>query len=225
MTQPWSERCVHCHSFRGPVVETAAPTVTAAGPVTVAALSPTSATITWTTNEDATSYVEYGVTTATGVAGGAAPVKAHTVTLAGLTPVTTYVYRVRSSDAYRNVMLSPLRTFTTPDANAPPAPTLVRTPGQSASEDALTFTMRWNTVSAPDGHPVEYRMVLAEDPGFAAVIIDTGWTTATSRTATLSTHSPNGAYWWRVMARDAVHGTPSPWSAVETFYAWDDRDE
>ena len=92
-------------------------------------------------------------------------------------------------------------------------------------EYELTFVMRWNPVTAPDGDPVQYRMVLAEYPNFTSVVIDTGWISQTSYTATLSTWSPLGTYYWRVMARDAVHDVQSPWSTVDSFYAWDDREE
>jgi hypothetical protein len=224
MTRTWNESCDHCHTFRGPAVETVAPVIAYGGDVTVSGMTPTSATVTWRTNEDSTSYVEYGLTTPNRVAGGD-PGLQHSVTIPDLTPGTTYVYRVRSSDQYRNVLLSPLATFTTPLANAPAAPVLVHTPGQMAPQDEITFVMRWDPVTAPDGDPVEYRMVLAEFPDFSGVVIDTGWVSQTSYTATLSTRSPLGWYHWRVMARDAAHDVSSPWSSVESFYAWDTRSE
>jgi hypothetical protein len=139
-------------------------------------------------------------------------------------PGTTYVYRVRSSDQYRNVMLSAPSSFTTALANAPLAPSVFHTNGQSVMGDWLTFTMRWSPVTAPDGDPVEYRMVLAEYPDFSWVVIDTGWVSATSHTATLSTHSWLGNYYWHVQARDAVHDIVSPWSSTDWFYAWDERE-
>jgi hypothetical protein len=90
--------------------------------------------------------------------------------------------------------------------------------------DDLTFTMSWSAVTAPDLDPVEYRMVLSEYPDFRNVVIDTGWIGATSHTADLSTWSALGLYYWHVQARDAVHGTTSPWSAADEFYCWDARE-
>jgi hypothetical protein len=223
MTLAWNESCDHCHNFGAPAVETAPPAIAYSGAIRVAALTGTSATIAWGTNERSTSQVEYGLTTPNRVATGA-PGWTHSVTLSDLTPGTTHVYRVRSSDDYRNVMLSQLLSFTTPLANAPPAPAVFDTPGQVGPADAFTFTMAWSPVTAPDGHPVEYRMVLSQYPDFRTVDIDTGWTAATSHTADLSTYSALGSYYWHVQARDAVHDVASPWSSVDEFFAWDDRE-
>jgi hypothetical protein len=121
-------------------------------------------------------------------------------------------------------MLSPLASFTTLLTSAPGAPVPMDTPGQMGPADFLTFTMRWSPVAAPDGDPVEYRMVLSEYPDFRNVVVDTGWIAETSRTADLSTWSALGLYYWRVQARDAVHGVTSPWSLVDEFYCWDARE-
>jgi len=66
--------------------------------------SESSATISWTTDEAATSQVQYGATDAYG---SATPVDealttSHSVTLAGLEPDTTYHFRVKSKDAIGN---------------------------------------------------------------------------------------------------------------------------
>jgi hypothetical protein len=223
MMQPWNESCDHCHTFKAPIVETVAPVIAYGGDIVVGGVTPTSVTVTWKTNEKSTSYVEYGEGTPSRVAGGETGLQ-HSVTITGLTAGATYVYRVRSSDQYRNLFLSPLATFATSLANAPPAPVVQHTPGQMGPADALTFTMRWNPVTAPDGDPVEYRMVLAEFPDMSGVVIDTGWISETSHTAALSTWSALGNYYWRVMARDAVHDVWSPWSSIDMFYAWDSRE-
>jgi purple acid phosphatase-like protein len=79
----------------------------------VSALSATpafdgSATVTWTTNEPADSRVDYGTTTSLGQsATDAALVTAHSVRLTGLTPGTTYNYRVRSADGSANATTAP----------------------------------------------------------------------------------------------------------------------
>jgi hypothetical protein len=82
----------------------------------------TGATITWTTNEPATSRVAYGP--AAPNYGQATPldgtlVANHSVTLSGLTPATLYHFMVESSDALGHGASSPDGTFTT--ASAPPA--------------------------------------------------------------------------------------------------------
>ena len=67
----------------------------AAGPITG-----NSATITWTTDEAATSLVEYGTSDTYGsTASVAGHTVSHSVQLTGLTPETTYHFRVLSTDA------------------------------------------------------------------------------------------------------------------------------
>lgn len=74
-----------------------------------------SAVVTWTTNEAATSQVEYGTTTAYGSLSPLDPnlVTAHSVSLSSLARRTTYHYRVRSKDAAGNEAISGDYTFKT----------------------------------------------------------------------------------------------------------------
>ncbi len=82
--------------------------------VAAGSISDTTATITWTTNETATSVVNYGLTTAYGsTASIAGYTTAHSVALTGLTPQTTYHYKVTSVDASNNSAQSADYTFTT----------------------------------------------------------------------------------------------------------------
>jgi glucose/arabinose dehydrogenase len=83
-------------------------------------ITSSSARITWTTDEPATSQVEYGTTTAYG---SATPVDStlttsHTVLLSGLAAQTLYNYRVRSSDAAGNLRVGANLTFTTTAASS-----------------------------------------------------------------------------------------------------------
>jgi hypothetical protein len=108
--------------------DTVAPTISN---VSVASTSPSSATITWTTNESATSQVEYGTTSDYGSSSAlhSSLMTTHTVTLTGLTAETTYHYRVKSKDACGNEASSNDNTFTTvwgigsPDDTPPSIPT------------------------------------------------------------------------------------------------------
>ena len=69
----------------------------------------TSATVTWTTDEAATSTVAYGTSAGslTGTASAPGTSTSHTVTLTGLTESTTYYYRVTSADGAGNSTTSP----------------------------------------------------------------------------------------------------------------------
>ena len=75
----------------------------------------TSAVIIWTTNEPATSQVEYGLNTDYGsnTTIDTNLVITHSVTLTGLASNTTYHYRVKSEDAANNLAISDDYTFTT----------------------------------------------------------------------------------------------------------------
>ncbi len=77
--------------------------------------SRTTATVTWNTDEPATSQVEYGLTTAYGslTTIDTNLVTGHSVGLSGLTRRTTYHYRVRSKDAAQNEAVSGDYTFAT----------------------------------------------------------------------------------------------------------------
>ena len=80
-----------------------------------------SAAISWTTDEAATSRVDYGTSpdALTEFVSEPGFVSAHDVSLTGLAPATTYYYRVTSADAFGNAATDPAppaapRSFTTP---------------------------------------------------------------------------------------------------------------
>ena len=74
----------------------------------------TSTVITWTTDEPATSQVNYGTTTSDGIASSSATlVTSHSITLTGLTASSTYDFQVKSVDAEGNTSTSSNQTFTT----------------------------------------------------------------------------------------------------------------
>ncbi|MGH2472486.1 MAG: S8 family serine peptidase [Candidatus Limnocylindria bacterium] len=93
-------------------IDTVAPVITS---VNAAAITHEAAKITWTTNENADSQVEYGTTTAYGstTAVTSTFVTSHAVNLSGLNPTTPYHYRVKSRDGWGNLTISGDFTFTT----------------------------------------------------------------------------------------------------------------
>ncbi len=86
-------------------------------------ITPTGATITWTTDEPATTQVEYGMTTAYGNLTSINPalILNHSQALTQLVPNTQYHFRVRSVDAAGNLAISQDMTFAT-------APTMLPQP-------------------------------------------------------------------------------------------------
>lgn len=89
-----------------------APTISA---IASGSITGSGATITWTTNEAATSRVEYGTTTGYGsqTTLDSNLVTSHSVNLTSLTANTTYHYRVKSRDAANNETVSADYTFIT----------------------------------------------------------------------------------------------------------------
>lgn len=114
--------------FNGTAAQLQAWVATAAGPDTTApvisgvaasGISSSSATITWTTDENSDSVVEYGTTTSYGsTASNPSMVLNHSVGLSGLSASTLYHYRVKSKDAANNTATSGDFTFTTLAAGA-----------------------------------------------------------------------------------------------------------
>lgn len=95
------------------IVDIALPMISA----TNASANQTAATITWTTNEAASSKVEYGLTESYGnvtdETDTATRVTSHSVVLTGLTCCKTYHYHVKSKDAADNEGIGDDFTFTT----------------------------------------------------------------------------------------------------------------
>jgi hypothetical protein len=95
--------------------------------VSAASVTSSQETIAWTTDEPATSQVEYGLTTAYGSQTmlDSSFVTAHSQTISGLLPGTAYNYRVKSPDAAGNLSASANFTFTTPPLLPPPTAGLI----------------------------------------------------------------------------------------------------
>lgn len=89
--------------------DTTAPAISSLQVITTS----TTGTVTWTTNEAATTSVSYGPSTAYGFT-ATAPLSStsHTVNITGLTSGNTYHYKVTSADAAGNIATSTDGTFT-----------------------------------------------------------------------------------------------------------------
>lgn len=116
----------------------------------------TSATVTWTTNESATSVVRYGKTTAYGsTSSGSGTRTSHSQTLGSLTAGTLYHYVVESVDAAGNKTTSTDRTFTTTNSNVNDVTPPIISGVQATASTPTTATITWTT-NEPSTSVVEY---------------------------------------------------------------------
>lgn len=119
LSQNSSNSCPHSFTTdAAPVTIPQTPTDTTAPQIsliTVVPIATSTATIGWTTNELATSSLQYGLTTNYGstvyLAGASA--LTHSTSLSGLQPNTTYHFRIISTDAAGNTQMSVDETFST----------------------------------------------------------------------------------------------------------------
>jgi glucose/arabinose dehydrogenase/chitodextrinase len=131
------------------ILDTTAPTISGQ---TATNITGSTAQITWTTNEAATSRVEYGLTTSYGSTTALDPtlVTAHGVALTALAPNTTFNYRVRSIDAAGNERIGTNATFTTAatlDTMPPTTPIGLTATAVSSTTINLSWTASTDNVA------------------------------------------------------------------------------
>jgi hypothetical protein len=130
--------------------DTTQPTISS---VAVSGITNNSATISWITNEPATSQVEYGNTTAYGslTALDTNLLTSHSMVLTGLTPSKLYNFRVKSTDAAGNQRLGSNTTFTTlagqADTIAPIVPTNLTANPTSSSRIDLSWNASFDNIA------------------------------------------------------------------------------
>src|SRR3989344_2070569 len=178
-----------------------------------ASITINSAGIMWTTNENATTQVEYGLTTSYGQNSTLVTTlsASHSMLISGLNPSTTYHYRVRSSDAAGNTSISQDYTFSTlslPDTTAPNQITQVSVSqiGQSSARIAwpsasdnigiIGYDLRWSTSLITQGNffsatRVQALLIVPVSGTIQQYYISTGLTPATT-------------YYFSVVAYDAA---------------------
>jgi hypothetical protein len=166
--------------------------------IAAGSVTSTGATITWTTNEAATTQVDYGTTTAYGAstALNSSLLTAHSAALAGLQAATTYHFRVRSADAAGNAAVSGDRTFTTMAAPDTTGPTISNLASGNLTPTSAVIT--WST-NEPATSAVEYGLTTAygqQSPASA--------TLATDHRETLTGLTVGATYHIRVQSADAA---------------------
>jgi hypothetical protein len=178
------------------VPDTTPPIISA---VTAGSITVSGATITWGTDENADSQVDYGLTSSYGSSSqlNSSMVHAHAVSLSGLTANTQYHYRVRSKDASNNSAQSGDYTFTT--LATPAVPTNLRAFAVSNAQINIT----WEYSGTTGDIIIERRTTGA----FAQLASVTVPTTAYYNSGL----APITTYCYRVKAR--VNGTDSAYSS------------
>ncbi len=176
-----------------------------AGP-TVAA-GDCSATVSWTTDEPATSTAVYGPTTGYG-SSSMVPglVTSHAVTLAGLTPASPYHAKASSQDAAGN---GPTESGDIPFTTTAATPPLIVSGPQAGSITGNAATISWTT-DEDSSSAVEYGTTAS----YGSSVSTSGNTTA--HAVTLSGLSPTTEYHARVLSQDACGNGPTS-SSDTTF--------
>ena len=194
--------------------------------VTATDITGTSVVIRWTTNETSTSQVEYGLTDTYGSESllNPNPVRTHSVMLVGLTPGTTYHYRVKSADALGNEAISGDFAFDTVADETPPTISGVEETNVTTSSAVilwLTSEPATSQVVYTDSGPVT-------DPGWAdsdhvrdayGTWTDEDSTLVTNHGVVLTGLTGDVTYYYRVISRDGTGH--EAWSDEYTFHTSD----
>ncbi len=149
-------------------------------------ISTSTATINWTTDENASSSVAYGLTASYGTVSTSSGHMTHSVALSGLTPSTVYHYSIHAVDAVGNVTDTSDATFTTsaissgggspaPDTSGTPvvvpgSMTGVSGPSMSYADLRAIFGDRAIPPAMPQNNPQNQLPGLDANPAISAIV-------------------------------------------------------
>ena len=177
-------------------LDSTSPTISGIG---AGSISSSTAIISWTTNEASTTQVEYGTTTSYGSSTTLDTnlVTSHSVSLTGLSPSTTYNYRVLSRDAAGNLITSTNYKFTTSAIPDTTAPVISGIGINNITSNGATI--KWTT-NEPATSQVEYGT-----SGLYGSFSNLDSNLTTSHTVMLSGLSANTVYHFRVISVDLAN--------------------
>jgi len=156
-------------------------------------ITQTGARIIWDTDESATSIVNYGLTDSYGnTVSNSSLVLSHGIDLTGLTPSTTYHFRVQSADQYGNNAVSGDYTFTTL-----PWPPLEIYNVTSTNIADTSATIIWDT-NRPANSRVEYGLT----SGLGTFTYQAGY--VSNHSTPLTSLTPDTLYYYRVISYDVM---------------------
>jgi beta-lactamase superfamily II metal-dependent hydrolase len=168
-----------------------------------------SAVIEWTTDEDSDSVVEYGTSSGnyTDSESDASMVTAHSISLSGLSPDTTYYYVVKSTDAAQNTATSAEYSFTT-DPDVPSL--MINTISMSAAKKGSKTSATAVIVVYANGSPLPDAVV---DITWSGSVSDTDQVTTDSNgEATLKSIGIKDSIWTFTITVDGI---------TKSGYTWD----
>jgi len=156
-----------------------------------------SATVSWDTEREADSHVEYGLTSDLGEEQGTIEeTEDHVINLEGLSAKTQYYYRIRSRDQDGNVALSAISTFTTLEA---PRVSQVSVSDIKLYDALVTWKTNKETTSTIEYGPTE---------SYGSLIYDTSGSLTTSHTIKLTGLSDGTTYHFRPTGEDSNGNAP-----------------
>ncbi len=208
------------------LLDTTAPTLSN---ISASGITTTGATIGWTTNENSDTQVDYGITTSYGQSTtlNTTLLTAHSATLSGLSPQTTYNYRVRSKDAVGNSSVSSNNTFTTqtsvtPDTTAPSSISNLSVTSVTQSSAVLSWAAPGNdgTIGTANSYDIRYATTPITASNWVSAFQASGEPTpavsGTSQTYALVGLLPATPYYVAIKATDAA-GNVALLSNVASF--------
>jgi len=177
-------------------LDSTTPTISGIG---AGSISSSTVVISWTTNEASTTQVEYGTTISYGSSTTLDTnlVTSHSVSLTGLSPSTTYNYRVLSRDAAGNLITSTNYKFTTSAIPDTTAPVISGIGINNITSNGATI--KWTT-NEPATSQVEYGT-----SGLYGSFSNPDSNLTTSHTVMLSGLSANTVYHFRVISVDLAN--------------------
>ena len=176
------------------------------------------ADIVWTTDEEATTRVDYGTTTAYGTHLTVAGYRtSHSVRLSDLVAGQTYYYKITTVDRLGN------ETVETSSFVARCGSPVLTPEGDMEQDSVFEFnvTLEWNSVPDLDSQAVTYDIQISKAADFSSTYAQLTDTSSTSWATTI-THSgginTSNTWYWRVRAKDS-YGSVSDWS-TDSFTTW-----
>jgi PGF-pre-PGF domain-containing protein len=164
------------------IVDNTAPTLTSISSGTPTA---SSAIISWTTDENATTSVKYGTTTSYGTFSNSSTyVTSHSRTLSSLSASTTYHYQVTSLDNAGNMNNSSDATFTTAAADQSSAGPSGESPGEDTGPTISEVSHTPTTITSSNF--VTFYATVTADTGHTITVVTFYWNDGSEHSKTMT---------------------------------------